>query len=206
MKKPTWVSKRLPHGYGIPPQWSQSGHFRIRKNATEHSSSPLRDTIYDSSNDSYEDIPVSSQPYDFVRVRKRHKVRERIHSPYYNNHGGPGSGPIVSKRNIKSSDVSGRITADFEKLFRSKSQESRRLLEFLQLALLGHVIKTETYLRETAKFLCVRSGFVRVYKKPSFKAVRCLLSMIKDCEATSFQIEDSVRKFSSVRPPTGTFV
>lgn len=180
------------------PRWSQMGYFRC-KSTTWYNHSPSRDII--NNNDLNETFPIRKviQPYRLVRVRKRHKVRERIHSPI-NLMGGPGLGPIVSKRNIKSSDVSGRISAALEKLFRSKSQRSRRVLEYLQLDLLGHVITTPTYLRETAKFLCIREGIVRVYKKPSFKAVRCLLSVIKDCETTSYQIGACLRHFALCIP------
>jgi hypothetical protein len=174
------------------------GYFR-NKSIPEYNSSPLRESIIDRQNDFQEKFK-ESQPYEFVRVRFRHKVKQRIHSPNHSRSGGPGSGPIVSKRNIKSSDISGRIAAAIEKQFRSKSQKSRRILEWLQLDLLGHVVKTETYLRETAKYLCIRGGIVRIYKKPSFKAVRCLLSMIKDSKATSYHIGACLRKFSLCNP------
>ena len=179
------------------PRWSQVGYFRC-ESPSWHSHSPSRDAVNNSGNGPppyWREV----QPYKSVRVRKRHKERERIHSSI-ESMGGPGSGPIVSRRNIKSSDVSGRIAAALNKLFRSKSQRSRRVLEYLQLDLLGHVIKTPTYLRETAKFLCIREGIVRVYKKPSFKAVRCLLSIIKDCETTSYQIGTCLRHFALCIP------
>jgi hypothetical protein len=196
VKPPKWKGYRAPPADRNQTMSHSSGYFRF-KSTTEYNSSPLRGTVIDSGNDLYRKS-VESQPNEIVRVRKRHKVRERIHLP--NNLGGTGSGPIVSKRNIKISDVSGRITAAFEKIFRSKSQESRRILEYLQLDLLGHVITTSTYLRDTAKFLCVRQETMRIYKKPSFKAVRCLLSMLKDSKSTSYQIGSCVRKFSLCVP------
>lgn len=190
----TWDSNAPRHEGG--PRLTQMGYFRD-KSIMDKKSSPSSELSITEQN-ALARMSGESQPYEIVRVRPRHKVRERIHQPPIGVR--TNLGPIVSKRNIKSSDVSGRIAAALDKLFRSKSQKARRVLEYLQTALLGHVIQTSFYLRETAKYLCVCQGITRVYKKPSFKAVRCLISILKDCEATSFEMKTCLRTLSLCIP------
>jgi hypothetical protein len=178
------------------PRWSTVGYFRS-ENIKGDTPSPVSDSSFTRENES-SGRRLEFQPYKTVRVRKRHKAIARIDKPQ--NGARTNCGPIVSRRNLKESDVSGRTAAALDKIFRSKSQKARRCLEYFQIALVGHVFITTSVLRDTAKFLSVREGIVKVHKKPSFKAVRCLISTMKDCEATSFRMKPCLRTLSLCIP------
>jgi hypothetical protein len=178
------------------PRWSTVGYFRS-ENIRGDTPSPVSDPSFARENES-SGRGLEFQPYKTVRVRRRHKAKARIDKPQ--NGARTDCGPIVSGRNLRRSDVSGRTAAALDRIFRSKSQKARRCLEYLQIALVGHVFITTSILRDTAKFLSVREGIVKVYKKPSFKAVRCLITTMKDCEATSFSMKPCLRTLSLCIP------
>lgn len=123
------------------------------------------------------------------RARFSHNERARL-APPDDISGRPRLGPIAERRSINKPDITGRISAALEKLFRSKSQKSRRTLEKLQLSLIGHVYHTSSYFRETAKYLRHRGKYIMVYNVPSFKAVRLILNDIKNCDKTTWRIHD----------------
>jgi len=124
-----------------------------------------------------------------VRMRNRHKVPLRV--PASSNTGRTNLGPAADTSSLIRGKIDHRTAVHLDKLFRSKSQKARSYLEFLQEDLLGHVIDTPTIYKDTAPYLRTARGLVMVTKKPSFSAVRLLITILSRCERTTYQLPRS---------------
>jgi hypothetical protein len=191
VKRPThpWKSKTFPGGLGAAPTvdvrstWSDDQKGGILPPPLGPVSLARREhyPIY------YKDGEASTSR----RARPRHKERSRTAPPKFV-FGKTELGPIAARCNVGPSDITGRISAALEKLFRSKSQQSRRVMERIQLSLIGHIYSCDSYFRTTARYLRYCGEYKMVYERPSFKAVRLILMDIKNCNKTSWKIREVI--------------
>jgi hypothetical protein len=105
----------------------------------------------------------------------------------------PNYGAMMDKTKLGKPDVSGRLAAAMDKLFRSKSQNSNMILKLLQISLIGHTIKCDHYYPGAAAYLRTNGEYVKVHNKPSFAASRLILNSIKDSISTSYKLPSCIR-------------
>lgn len=131
-------------------------------------------------------------PYKSVRVRPRHHVKVRIPEP---REGVKANlGPLGEQSNMSKRQVSGLILANLNKLFRHRTEWGFRILSYIQTALIGTVHKVSSLSLSMAPHVRMTQGYVMVYRKPSFRAIRDFLSDFrKDCSETSFDLNEVLR-------------
>lgn len=130
--------------------------------------------------------------YKSVRVRPRHNVKVRIPEPHKEVKA--NLGPLGEQSNLTKRQVSGLILANLNKIFRHRTEWGFRILTYIQTALIGTIHKVSSLSLSMAPHVRMTQGYVLIYRKPTFKAIRHFLaSYNKDCTESTFDMNEVLR-------------
>jgi hypothetical protein len=164
--------------------------------------SPFGEEIEFPASSSRQEFPVG-HTYYVDTTGARRPLGARIQRPHKVTIGVPKPSVLRQRLNLgrlghfsmfTKSDIDGRIAAALDKLFRSKSQAARFVLEILQRSLVGHLLQVPRVFSDSARYLRTAEGLVQITSKPSFRAVRLLILSLKESSRTTFRLPDCVRQ------------